>query len=157
MTVHPQCACTSATLAELARVVARAPGETRVYVLAVIPKAPADSDWQHSSLLARAREIPGVQVVNDIDGVEARRFGGQTSGYTSVYSADGQLLFCGGITASRGHEGDNPGEDAVIQAVSGQHPGLRQTPVFGCSLFADAAQASVTPAKDMEAQARGVR
>ena len=60
-----------------------------------------------------------MRVVNDVEGVEARRFGAQTSGTTSLYSPDGRLLFSGGITSSRGHEGDNAGEDALTQAISG--------------------------------------
>jgi hypothetical protein len=46
------------------------------------------------------------------------------------------LAFSGGITDSRGHEGDNDGADAILEIVSG--PGVRavaRTPVFGCTLF----------------------
>lgn len=157
MTVHPRCACTAATIGELARVVARAPRLMRVYVLAVIPDAASCNDWQHTTLLARAGEIPGVRVVNDVGGVEARRFGAQTSGYSSLYSPDGQLLFSGGITSSRGHEGDNAGEDALIQAVSGLQPAQSQSPVFGCPLFADAAKIQVSPAQTLQARAGGAR
>src|SRR5262245_53894844 len=82
MTVHPRCTCSSAGISELARVVARTPEALRVYVLAAIPKGESDKDWQQTTLLARAREIPGVKVVNDVGGIEASRFGGATSGYT---------------------------------------------------------------------------
>jgi len=31
-----------------------------------------------------------------------------------LYDKLGQLVFNGGITSSRGHEGDNEGQDAII-------------------------------------------
>jgi hypothetical protein len=138
MTLHPKCACSVASIAELARVEASAQGGLRAYVLAVIPEGASGEGWERASLLARAGEIPGVKVITDRDGVEAKRFGAETSGSTSLYAADGRLLFCGGITGSRGHEGDNVGEDAIIRAVQGQQPAVRQSPVFGCALFAEA-------------------
>jgi hypothetical protein len=51
-----------------------------------------------------------------------------------LYNSDGQLLFSGGITGARGHEGDNAGEDLVIAGLNGQNVGFQHTPVFGCSL-----------------------
>jgi hypothetical protein len=66
--------------------------------------------------------------------VEAGRFGAETSGHTLLYGADGRLLFSGGITASRGHAGENAGESAIIALVNHQTPLRSQTLVFGCSL-----------------------
>jgi hypothetical protein len=43
-------------------------------------------------------------------------------------------LFKGGITASRGHSGDNLGRDAVIDLVTSGVASASSTPVFGCSL-----------------------
>jgi len=44
------------------------------------------------------------------------------------------LLFKGGITSGRGHAGDNAGADAIALLLAAQDPGVRQTPVYGCSL-----------------------
>ena len=38
-----------------------------------------------------------------------QRFGAETSGQTLLYDRDGRLLFSGGTTGSRGHDGDNAG------------------------------------------------
>lgn len=73
-------------------------------------------------------------MVFDPDGVEARRFGAETSGHTLLFGADGHLLFSGGITASRGHSGDNDGENAIVALLNHQIPALTRTLVFGCSL-----------------------
>src|SRR6185437_6987964 len=93
MSLHPMCSCSRASVAELARVVAHARQRMRVYVLAVVPETMPARDWERTSLLSDAREIPGVRTITDIGGVEAKRFGAQTSGHVSVYSADGRLLF----------------------------------------------------------------
>jgi hypothetical protein len=94
-------------------------------------------DWTQSGLCRSAAAIPGVTIHNDLDGRQARLFGAATSGYVVLYDPRGQLLFKGGITGSRGHAGDNAGENAVASLLAGQRPGLRQTPVYGCSLLGE--------------------
>ncbi|MBI3721401.1 MAG: hypothetical protein HY248_02520 [Fimbriimonas ginsengisoli] len=93
--------------------------------------------WSTSGLVQDASRIPGVRVVQDPDGALARRFGARTSGQTLLYDAPGRLTFNGGITALRGHSGDNDGSDAVVSLLLGQSPKHRLTPVFGCALFSE--------------------
>ena len=133
MLAHPRCPCTRATMGELARIMAETQGKMDAYVLFFRPhEAPAD--WDDTDLRRSAAAIPGVQVVTDIDGRDAERFGGETSGHTVVYSRDGQLLFSGGITDARGHAGGNNGESAVLAVAENQIPGRRRTLVFGCRI-----------------------
>jgi hypothetical protein len=134
-------------VAELARVVARAPHGLRVYVLAVVPEGATDG-WEKTPLLGQASEIPGARVITDRGGLEATRFGAQTSGQTSLYAADGHLIFRGGITGARGHEGDNAGEDAIVAAAAGDRPALGESPVFGCSLFARESEYAVAATRN---------
>jgi hypothetical protein len=133
--LHPQCSCSLATVAELARLMARAGGAVDAYALVLAPRSEPDA-WVHSGLWRAAADIPGVRVIADRDGHDARRFGAIASGQTMLYGGDGRLAFSGGITASRGHEGDNAGVDA-IQAVLRGTPAPRRasTFVFGCLLF----------------------
>ena len=42
------------------------------------------------------------------------------------------LTFSGGITAARGHQGDNDGRRSVLASLAGTATGLPMTPVFGC-------------------------
>lgn len=133
MLAHPHCPCTVASVGELAQIMARLQGKVATYVLFVKPKE-AGRDWEDTNLRRSAEAIPGVKVVFDPDGVEARRFGAETSGHTLLFGADGRLLFSGGITASRGHAGDNAGERAIVALVNNQTPARTQTLVFGCSL-----------------------
>lgn len=138
--LHPQCPCSSATLTELGRVLAHAPGICSVTVAVYSPSS-EPSEWNHSRLRGRAETIPGVRVVDDIDGLEATRFGAVRSGHVVVYDGEGVLRFQGGITASRGHEGDNLGEDCVTAIVHGQRPPAERTPTFGCEILTSASGA----------------
>lgn len=135
--MHPQCSCSQATVAELARLHARVGRGIDTYVLMLAPIGVA-SEWVDSSLRQKAAAIRGVSVVDDGDGTEARRFGAMTSGQALLYDATGRLRFSGGITGSRGHEGDNAGRDAIESLVRQQNASISSTLVFGCSLFAPA-------------------
>jgi hypothetical protein len=75
-----------------------------------------------------------VTVATDENGIEAGRFGAETSGHTLVFYPSGTLVFSGGITASRGHAGNNAGENAVLAAITQRSFDLPRTSVFGCSL-----------------------
>jgi hypothetical protein len=132
---HPQCSCTPASLAELAEVLARARTRPRTYVLFLRPEGLED-EWVQTDLWRTAASIPGVTLVRDDNGREARRFGTATSGQTLLYDGDGALRFSGGITGSRAHAGDNAGRQSLVALLSGERPDRVATNVFGCPLFA---------------------
>ena len=133
MLAHPRCACTRASLAELERLMARAGGRLTAQVLFVRPPEVAAA-WTDGDLWARAAAIPGVHVERDDGGLEAARFGARTSGDVVVYDPAGRLLFEGGITSARGHEGDNPGRSAILAALAAPPADAAAAPVFGCPL-----------------------
>jgi hypothetical protein len=62
----------------------------------------------------------------------------------AVYRADGSLAYGGGVTASRGHAGDNENLDAVAAVLDGREPVTRRGKVFGCSIFCDTTAAATT-------------
>jgi hypothetical protein len=134
MLAHPRCPCTRASLGELELLIARLHGRLVAHVFFYAPENPS-ADWLKSDLWDRASGIPDVSAKWDNGDVEARRFGGFTSGQVMLYDAAGRLLFRGGITDSRGHSGDNPGRDAIVSAVIEGIAGRAETPVFGCSLL----------------------
>ena len=134
MLVHPHCPCTRATLGELALLMAHTRGHLTAYVLFLKPKGFSE-DWEKTDLWQSATSIPGVNAVMDDDGAEARLFHAATSGQTILYDADGRLLFSGGITASRGHSGDNAGRSAIVSLVNAGSAERAETFVFGCPLF----------------------
>jgi len=138
MFAHPHCPCTRASVEELNRLLTRCNGPASVYVLFVQPQGVPD-DWTKTGLCKTAEAIPGVAVQVDANGEEAKIFGAESSGHVVLYSPDGKLLFSGGITAARGHAGDNAGEDLVVSGINGVATPFKRTPVFGCSLQSECA------------------
>lgn len=130
---HPNCPCTRASLAELEIVMAHTQGNLAAFILFSKPTASA-AEVRESDLWRKAAIIPGVSVLYDNGGAEAEQFGGQVSGQTMLYDLEGRLVFSGGITSGRGHQGDNEGADAVVGRVYGSAGVPAHTPVFGCAL-----------------------
>jgi hypothetical protein len=105
---------------------------TAVVVLARPQGAP--DGWDDTDLRRSAAEIPGATVMSDLDEVEVDRFNAEVSGQAMLYNAEGKLLFSGGITASRGHSGDNVGRSSIVSLVTYGTAERARTPVFGCAL-----------------------
>jgi len=137
MFVHPHCPCSRASLEELAKVMAHTVGKLDANVFFYLPSSEA-STWGRTDLWRTAHAIPGVRTFEDRDAIVARSFGAFTSGQTLLYSPGGRLLFKGGITAFRGHSGDNDGRSAVIALLQDENVRENALPlvtrVFGCSL-----------------------
>ena len=140
MFAHPHCPCTRASLAELERIVAQCNGSQSTSKSHVTPwivfykPSDASKEWAHTASWSIAEAIPGAHVICDEDGTEAKRFDAKTSGQAFLYNAAGERLFEGGITGSRGHEGDNPGHTAIVQLSRDGKSLCRATPVYGCPI-----------------------
>jgi hypothetical protein len=133
LSLHPRCACSRATVAELGRLLAELPSPVQVQILLYTPDTVSES-WTESDLTSQARAMPSVVIRRDVKGLEAKRFGMSFSGHTALYAPDGRRLFRGGITRARGHEGDNAGRAAILSLVSQGYAATTATPVFGCSI-----------------------
>jgi hypothetical protein len=120
---------------------ARSQGAVAAHVLFYKP-AGSFPGWEQTDLWRSAAVIPGVVVLSDENGLEAQRFGAATSGQTQLYAPDGKLLFSGGITIARGHEGENAGLDAVVAYLTRGQADYTQCPVYGCSIQAAAETSS---------------
>jgi hypothetical protein len=142
--LHPRCPCSRATLAELERLNAACDRQFALRIVFVRP-AGTGEDWNRTDLHCTAEKVPHAVVCSDPDGIEAARFGARTSGQALLYAADGRLLFHGGLTPSRGHEGDNAGRDALTALISGGQAYCTQTAVFGCSLINPSPSSSPSP------------
>jgi hypothetical protein len=132
MFAHPRCPCTRASIAELARIMTACEGRVRSHVLFLLPDGMGE-DWVRTARWDEAVAIPGVEVLEDPAGKEALSFGAATSGQVCVFAPDGRLLFTGGVTPSRGHEGGNAGRDRACAAILTGGP-APSAPVFGCAL-----------------------
>lgn len=133
MFAHPRCPCTRASIAELTTLMTHHQGKVDARVYFFQPANPSP-EWSHTDLIESVRAIPGVSVAFDTENAEARQFGAKTSGYTLLFNPAGQVLFSGGITAARGHIGDNVGRTALDSLLEGGRPQVAHTLVFGCQL-----------------------
>jgi hypothetical protein len=134
MFIHPHCPCSRASIGELALLMARCKGQVNTRVFFVQPES-MPKNWLDTDTWRDANRIPGVIAQRDDQGREASLFNAQTSGDTALYDTKGRLLFHGGITAARGHSGDNAGRDALQNLIFGAPASITKTPTFGCSLF----------------------
>jgi hypothetical protein len=130
--LHPGCPCSRASLGELAYIMDRC--RDRVSVQAILLGTPFLDRWGRSEIERDLAGLPDVHVYPDRGGAEARRFSVATSGHVLLYDPRGRLVFSGGITAARGHAGDNCGRAAVLDRILSEEGGRAGSPVFGCPL-----------------------
>jgi hypothetical protein len=164
--IHPRCSCTPATLEQLDTILGsiRTPVQTDlvVYRSRVLDRAATAGDAS-LSLHARARSQPvphqdpaplsgftnplhhPAQVVPDTNGLLARRFGAATSGEVILYSADGRLLYQGGITPMRASTGESLASIALRRALVNGEAQSKTFNVFGCPIFTLPAQSGAQP------------
>lgn len=136
MFLHPRCSCSKASLGEFEKIITKSKALTNNLLVFINPPK-TDRLWysRQDGLWNQAKRIPNTRMVVDHDGQEAKRFGAETSGQVVLYNPDGALAFAGGITASRAHEGDNQGEDALLAAILSKIPAGKSSHVYGCGLF----------------------
>jgi hypothetical protein len=143
MFAHPKCPCTRASMDELNRIMTRCDGRITGHVFFMMPRN-FDDSWVQTGLWKSALMIPNVTAQKDPGGMIAQMFGAETSGDVMLYAPNGRLLFSGGITGSRGHAGDNAGEDAIVALAMGASAALNHTMVYGCSLLNNPSSPSLT-------------
>lgn len=132
---HPHCPCTLATARALERVLERPDVDAACDVFFFEP-ADADPTWADGRLARFVAQLPRTTVHRDVEGEVALRFGAMTSGTVLVLDEGGDVLFTGGVTPQRGHEGVNSGAQSVLAHLQAA-PGAQPThPVFGCGLAA---------------------
>jgi hypothetical protein len=133
--LHPKCPCSRATLSELNAIMNDARASSRIApVIAFVADDGVAPDWHRTAIWDDALRIPGAIRILDAGGVEAERFGAETSGFVLLYGRDGRLRFSGGITDSRGHAGNNVGRQQVIALVDDESAAPATHAVFGCVL-----------------------
>lgn len=132
--LHPRCACSLATLNELARIQSQCQDQLAIKILMYQP-ADAEADWLESPIVDLAEQIPGAERIVDRDGVEASRFGANTSGQVILFDPNGSRVFTGGITPSRAHEGDSIGRQTIESYVCRGEISVDYAKTFGCPLW----------------------
>ena len=131
---HPYCPCSRATLHELNAVFAQTNAPVSKNLIFSVPEK-LPGGWKKDALWQAALNLPSARLLEDQGGREARLFGAHTSGDCFLYSSQGRLLYHGGVTGLRGHEGSNQGEKALLSFINTGHADTNRAPVFGCSLL----------------------
>jgi hypothetical protein len=139
--LHPHCPCSRATIVNLEGALNAPNHNTNVIALIYRPRD-RSADWTQTDTVQRLSALPGVRTVTDLDGHTAATLGMKTSGQIVAYDADGRLVFSGGITPSRGHEGESAGLQALSTLLANRSPTLAATSVYGCPLCNEASLTS---------------
>ncbi len=126
MFVHSKCPCTRASVNQLAWIMAQAPQKLEPHVVVLY--------WPDTALARQAGSVPGVKLHVDADAKLARLFGAETSGVTLLFDPQGRLLFRGGITDSRGHEGSSIGRESIVRYLKSGASPPQSANVFGCAI-----------------------
>ena len=131
--LHPKCSCSLATLGELEHLVADNQNRVEITVFFYKPMEESD-DWVKTNLWYRTRRISSSVKMVILTEDEIEKFGVITSGQTLLYDGDGNLIFSGGITVARGHEGKSIGRETIENYLQTGNISVHETPVFGCLL-----------------------
>jgi hypothetical protein len=132
--LHPRCFCSLATANELAKIMSREENRLKVHVI-VRPTRRAEEASASSSTSSATTPAHDAQLSIQDSNSRLIKTIDSLPGHVLLFGANGNLIFAGGITASRGHEGDNLGADAMLKAMcESRRSTVSTTPVFGCSL-----------------------
>ncbi|CAD73292.1 MAG TPA: RedB [Rhodopirellula baltica] len=129
---HPHCPCTRATIRCMERMIASFTSQPTIIAYAFVPSGETDH-WIESETTDKLRSFGNVSIVADHNAKACRQFDVATSGHVLVYN-DSKLSFSGGITPSRGHEGNCDSGVAFLHSVNGESEDRREWPVFGCAI-----------------------
>jgi hypothetical protein len=132
MFIHPGCSCSKASVSELSRLMSKA-SDLTVQVV-VMKSAKLEKLFDKNPLIEAVKKIPRTKIIYDQDGIEANLFHAETSGLTNLYNKKAELVFTGGLTMARGHEGGSEGKDAILSYLQGQQA-KKSSLVFGCNIF----------------------
>lgn len=112
-------------------------GEVKIDLrIVMLRPAGVPEGWERTDLWISAQAISRALVMSDPEGQEAAGFGVSTSGTAILYDASGRLVFHGGITPSRGHEGPSGGGTAIAAFLAHEQMQTTHSEVYGCPLTA---------------------
>ena len=130
--VHPKCGCSEATLRNLEKILPDLVNKVQIKIVMNDLGDPAM--LQGSKAFAQASAFKNVDIVVDHGGYETAAFGVKTSGQAMLYDETGHLVFQGGLTPFRGHEGVSEGEISVVKWIQTREMVWKDTSVFGCAM-----------------------
>lgn len=131
MLLHPKCPCSRASLHQVATLTTNDNSLQCIFLVYSPTQFP--KGWEKTDIWYLAAEVPGAQIVSDIDGEEAKKFGGITSGQTYIFDRKGILKYSGGLTEGRGHVGECRNLDLAVKALK-SGTSAASGAVYGCPI-----------------------
>jgi hypothetical protein len=131
MLLHPKCPCSRASLQQVTTLTTNDNSLQCIFLVYSPTRFP--TGWEKTDIWNLAAEVPGAQLVSDVDGAEARKFGGVTSGHTYIFDRNGNLKYAGGLTEGRGHVGECRNLDLAVKALKSGTTSASGA-VYGCPI-----------------------
>jgi len=125
--LHSQCPCSLATIENLINLPETDRSQLKIRLVFTGPNQSDSKVNEESEVLA------GVDREYLTESQVLSRYGARTSGQAYLYSRGGDLIFSGGLTDSRGIQGDSAGLLAIRETVAGRKC-IAKAPVYGCVL-----------------------
>lgn len=135
--IHPGCSCSSASLSEFSRLMSQEMAEELTAEIVFMKTPKLENLFEENPLIKKASLVARTKISFDESGEEAKRFGAETSGMSYLYGDSGELLFSGGLTMARGHEGRSAGVAAIEEQLKNTSSNISRKValVFGCDIF----------------------
>ena len=123
--LHSMCPCSLGTVANLHYLT---PAQSRKIDVTLVVTGP---HCRTSAVAVQACLVPRAHIRFLTEGQVIAKYGALTSGQAYLFDQSGALVFAGGLTDSRGCQGQSRGMKAVTDTIAGK-PCVKALPVFGC-------------------------
>jgi len=132
--IHPKCSCSTATLKEVERLKIGLKDKLDVK-LVFISYGDKSKNWYQGPVWDLAVSMKkNVSIVLDNDGQILKTLGTKTSGTAYLVGPDLKVVFQGGLTPIRGHEGATSGQAFIASWVKGNTKSSLIQKIFGCGV-----------------------
>lgn len=131
--IHPKCSCSHATYIELKKLKPYLQGVEVKVIFNLFDQQ--STDWSKTDLWEKFSSLPDVEMVIDSKSRETKIYQVTTSGHAFLYDEKLRLVFSGGLTPSRGHEGQTNGQIFVKSWLKNRSSQSFIEKVFGCDFF----------------------
>jgi hypothetical protein len=130
LVIHAMCPCSYATLKNVLSLPPSELAQVDITVVFTGPGATSDSTAPNIRL---AKTLKTASLIYCGEQEAVQKYHAHTSGQCFIYNRTGNLVFSGGLTSTRGGEGDSAGLNALRLTLQGKEcPSM--APVFGCAL-----------------------
>lgn len=132
--IHPQCACSKATLENLRQMNNDFKNKNVKFHVVFFAPDQKNENLEKSEYVQAAEQLSHTEIYFDPKLKEFNFYDAETSGQSFLFNAERKLVFKGGITEARGHLGESLSMRRIASLVTGSSSNekLIESPTFGC-------------------------